>query len=336
MTTSGPYTALETELQALAPRIAFAATPDIATAVATRIRDERATRPAAAERAVRRRAARRHTGVSWWPRLVAQAALAVAALATAVLIASPAARAAVASVFRKVPGIRVIIGAPKAAGPTGTAATVSAAAAASPSGSAGLPLAASPTLSPTAPSASSAAVPSVTPSGFATASASPAPPLSTDFGTPTTLAAAQKSVPFSVGMPSGLGAPDAVYVDQRVGRGMVTMRWNARADLPDAGGGIGALLTQFDTGDNPDFPYFLKSLSGTATFDDVQVNGGTGGWIEGGHQVEFAVPRADGVRQMVSSRLAANTLVWLQNGVTVRLETALSRDAALALAATIR
>lgn len=144
-------------------------------------------------------------------------------------------------------------------------------------------------------------------------------------------------MPYTVLVPATLGPPDAVYLDPRVGRGMVTMRWKAGADLPDAGGGIGALLTQFDTATNRDFPYFLKDLmlTGQATFEQVQVNADTGGWIEGGHQVEFGVPRADGVRQVVSTRLAANTLIWLHNGVTMRLESRLSREAAIELAKTL-
>lgn len=118
---------------------------------------------------------------------------------------------------------------------------------------------------------------------------------------------------------------------------MVTMQWPASRGLPDAGGGIGAVLTQFDSGTHPDFPYFLKELSGTdAMFWEVTINGGSGGWIEGGHPVEFSVPRRDDVRQIVSNRLAANTLLWLQDGVTMRFESALSKTAAIEIADSVR
>ncbi|MEP7055286.1 MAG: hypothetical protein ABI912_08575 [Actinomycetota bacterium] len=327
-----PYPSLEAELRSLAPVVEYPRTPDLASAVAARLRAGRSTSPSPAPRGVRRPLSGRRTGLAWWPRVVAQAALALLALAAVVLIASPAARAAVANIFRKVPGIRVIVGAenrprsaPITAGPPSSPASVTASETSSPAPS-GTP-------SDTASASPSGTSPSASPTG----SFSPRPPLTKDFGTLTTLAAARARVPYTVRVPASLGRPDAVYFDPRVGRGMVTMRWRAGAGLPDAGGGAGALLTQFDTANNPEFPYFLKELAGSAaTFEQAQVNGGEGGWIEGAHQVQFAVPREDDVHQVVSNRLAANTLIWLQDGVTMRLETALSRDAAVELAETIR
>lgn len=295
---SDQFASLEAELRAVSPRVEYPSTPDLAAAVASQLR---------AGRAVRARQRWRRTGLSWWPRAATQVAFGLVALFALVMVASPAARAAVVSVFRKVPGIRVIIGSPQTPRvvPTPT------------------PSVAGPSSSP------SSTLPSSVPT------ASPQSPV--DFGTPVTLAAARAAVPFPVRLPVRLGPPSTVLLDRRVGRGMVTTQWSARPGLLDAGGGVGAVLTQFDTGADPGFPYFLKQLGGTgATFESVTVNGGDGGWIVGGHRLEIAVPRADGVRQVVASRLAANTLIWLQDGVTMRLETRLSLTEAMALAASIR
>ena len=47
---------------------------------------------------------------------------------------------------------------------------------------------------------------------------------------------------------------------------------------------------------------------------------------------EFFYLDADGEPQPDTARLAANTLLWERDGVTYRLESALDRDAALAIA----
>lgn len=313
-----PFPALEAELSALAPAIAFPPTPDLASLTAARIAAERPdhARPAAGKR-------RRLSWPAWRP--LAPIALALAAVAAVVLVASPGAREAVASVFRGVPGIELIFGDGVVdPAPTPTAAPASVTAPTS---------AAAPQPSPTATAAESPSAPAPSPTR-----SSPPPPPGTisGFGTPTTLAAARAAVPFRVLVPAALGAPDSVFLDRRVGRGMVTMQWRARPGLPDAGNGVGAVFTQFDTGVDPGFPYFLKEMGGSANIEFVIINGGDGGWITGGHPVSFAVRGDSGARQVVTSRLAANTLLWVQNAATMRLETALGKTETLAIAESLR
>ena len=317
-----PYPSLEAALRALAPHVAFPATPDLAAAVTDRLRSQERV-PGSSRRRVPARPRARAAGLRWWPRYLAPAALALIALFAVVMVASPAARAAVVSVFRKVPGIRIVVGEQQRARPPGRP-TVAGSASAPRSTWPARIATPSPADTPASTSAS-APTPTDTPLGVA------------DFGARTNLAAARAAVRFTVRVPAAFGAPNEVFYDARVGRGMVTMLWPPAPGLPVAGRGVGAVLTQFDPGPAGDFAYFLKELGGSAaTFDYVRVNGGEGGWIEGGHRVEFSVPRADGVRQVVGNRLAANTLLWVQGGVTMRLETKLSRAAAMSVAASIR
>jgi hypothetical protein len=92
--------------------------------------------------------------------------------------------------------------------------------------------------------------------------------------------------------------------------------------------GVGALLMEFGGQLNGD--YFEKGLGPGSTVSLVQVNGATGYWIEGAHT--FTYIDRDGRPVQESLRLAANTLVWEQNGVTLRIESALSRQDALRIA----
>ena len=152
------------------------------------------------------------------------------------------------------------------------------------------------------------------------------------------LADAAARVPFEVKVPSALGPPDRVFLEPRAARGTVTTVWFADADLPRAAGSVGAVLTQFSPAVDSTFPYWTKSRLGTvpSSFREMEVNGGPGGWIEGGHTLEFAIPDEGSWSQTSISRIAANTLIWIQDGVTMRLETALPLERALEIAATIR
>jgi hypothetical protein len=67
----------------------------------------------------------------------------------------------------------------------------------------------------------------------------------------------------------------------------------------------------------------------------VEVNGGPGFWLEGAPHLYFYRDPA-GIVVQETLRLAGNTLVWVQNGVTVRLEAQVDQATALRLAATFR
>jgi len=297
---------LENELRALAPRISYAATPELAAAVGQRLRDADGVGAATVPAGRRTR---------WWsdPRVAAVAAAIVTVLAL-VLLVSPDAREAVASIFRGVRGIRVVVEEGRPAAPT-------------------TPTAPTPTTAST-PTTAPASPPSTLPpssSRPAPRSAAPAIP-----GVRTTLAAARVDLSFTPLLPPSLGPPDRVHLERIVASGMLTMVWLATPTLPAADGDIGAVLTEFEPPFNDDFPYWTKSVRSDGSLRRVTINGAEGTWVAGGHRLDFKIPDSAGWVETASSRIAANTLIWVQNGVTMRLESALPLDAALRLAESIR
>jgi hypothetical protein len=65
------------------------------------------------------------------------------------------------------------------------------------------------------------------------------------------------------------------------------------------------------------------------------VNGEPGFWIEGHpHVVDYVDPSGRAGR--LSSRLVGNTLLWNQEGLTVRIESSLSLERSLAIATSLR
>jgi hypothetical protein len=139
-------------------------------------------------------------------------------------------------------------------------------------------------------------------------------------GRHTTLAGARRVARVRVPAVAALGPPDAVYADPRDGG--ASLVWRARAGLPAAGNGVGALLTVLPGGD----VQLVKKLLGAGTsVTAVDVGGGLGVFIAGAPHV--VVP---------PNRLAGNTLLWVRGETTYRLETALGRRAALRLARSVR
>ena len=120
-----------------------------------------------------------------------------------------------------------------------------------------------------------------------------------------------------------LGAPDVIYVnaDQPT---RVSLVYAARPGLPPAATGIGALLDEIQ-GDDTGF--VQKFVTVGEAIDKVRVNGERGYFIAGRHAVRLP--------EELRPRLAGNTLIWLHDAVTYRLETALDRRGALALARTV-
>ncbi len=201
-----------------------------------------------------------------------------------------------------------------------------------------------PTIAPTA------LPPAATPASTATGSASPPAPTTTpttaptptaaspraNLGAPTTLTEAQARVPYTIRMP-GLpeyAAPDEVYLrDPPVG-GRVSLLYRARPDLPPiAGSDVGLLIQQFRGG--IDAGIFQKGVGPGSQVMPVAVNGATGYWITGGLRA-FAYTDANGVFQYEEIRGAGNTLLWQENGVVYRLETALPQADALRIASSLR
>lgn len=163
-------------------------------------------------------------------------------------------------------------------------------------------------------------------------------------GRPVTLAEAQAAVDFPVLAPTaaGLSAPHEIYVSGAGADAMVSFVYAATPDLPAASEtGAGALLTQF--AGRTERSLIEKGLHGPSESGDpetllepVTVRGEPGFWISGApHAVYFICSGAGECRQE-PYRLAGDVLLWEYEGVTIRLESGLSRDAALAIAESVR
>jgi hypothetical protein len=176
-------------------------------------------------------------------------------------------------------------------------------------------------------------------------------------GERTTLDEAQARVGFRILAPSRpeFGVPDAVYVGQPPPRGQVALVYRVHSGFPpivavddvwavqtpvgaatqpaDHSEMIGLLLTQVEGGLIEGS--FGKGLAPGTNLEPVTVNGNAGFWIDGRLHV-FFYRDADGNVQVETIRLVGNTLVWEQDGLTLRLESGLSRDGALRIAESVR
>lgn len=139
-------------------------------------------------------------------------------------------------------------------------------------------------------------------------SEAPPPPTA---GTGLTLADATRLAGFAPLVPSALGKPDGIEVsaDKRV----VSMSW-----------GSGAETIRLDQLEDQLPPYYEKQVPGT--FELTR----KGLWFETPHQLH--VIDDAGVRHLEPPRTAGRTLVWTTPGRTFRLEGALTKDQALAIA----
>ena len=139
-----------------------------------------------------------------------------------------------------------------------------------------------------------------------------------DLGERINLADIAQQLDFVLRHPAGEepGQPSEVYLTRD---GQVNMVWEGSQTLPVAGDtGVALLLTQSNAGNGPSFAY--KTISPNTEVQIVMVEGVPGLWIEGApHTITLLDSEANPVD--VSTRLAANVLLWEANGINYRLET---------------
>jgi hypothetical protein len=192
--------------------------------------------------------------------------------------------------------------------------------------------AAPPTVAPPA-----SAAPSTAPSSEAPSTTVAVDPIAAlDLGRQTTLLAASRMVGFPMRLPT-VGAyqqPDAVYVGRPPVGGMASMVYLPKLGRPAvATSGVAALLTEFRG--RLDSGFFQKLAGAGTTVEAVRVGSGAGYWLSGTPH-EFFYVDPDGTIDAETIRLAADTLVWAAGGITYRFESALSRDAAITVATSMR
>lgn len=161
-----------------------------------------------------------------------------------------------------------------------------------------------------------------------------------NLGRQVTLEEARESVDFPVLLPTqaGFDQPDEVYLSGRGEATMVSFVYLPGPDLPSSQQtGVGALLTEFRG--SPERDLIMKGLhddeNGANRLQSVSVDGRPGFWISGVPHAFFVCPERGECRE-VPYRLASNVLLWQQNGLTMRLESALTREESLAIAASMR
>jgi hypothetical protein len=159
-------------------------------------------------------------------------------------------------------------------------------------------------------------------------------------GRPVTLDEAQAAVNFPVRIPTaaGFNAPNEIYLLDQDNGAMVSFVYPAGPGLPATNQtGVGALLTQFRG--EADRGLIEKGLSDDAArathLQAVAVSGEPGFWISGAPHGFFVVCYDVGECREERYRLAGNVLLWEQDGVTLRLESALSLKDALAIAESV-
>jgi hypothetical protein len=159
-------------------------------------------------------------------------------------------------------------------------------------------------------------------------------------GRPVTLDEAQAAVDFPVRIPTAAGftAPNEIYLLDQDNGAMVSFVYPAGPGLPATNQtGVGALLTQFRG--EADRGLIEKGLSDDAArathLQAVAVSGEPGFWISGAPHGFFVVCYDVGECREERYRLAGNVLLWEQDGVTLRLESAFSLKDALAIAESV-
>jgi hypothetical protein len=151
-------------------------------------------------------------------------------------------------------------------------------------------------------------------------------------GRPVSLAEARSEADFPVPVPSSLGRPDAVFVARDPDGGpRVDMLYRPRPGLPRSGTtGVGLLVTAFRS----DEVLIEKSVGPGSRVDQFEIGRDRAYFISGG---EHGFSYTDGrTGAFEPQRLAGNTLLVERDGVLLRLEGRLSREAAVEIALSAR
>jgi hypothetical protein len=165
---------------------------------------------------------------------------------------------------------------------------------------------------------------------------------SLDLGSAMTLDDAAKAVSFPLVVPTaaGFAEPSEIYLRGAGPSAMVSFVYPSGPGLPEtAAPGVGALLSQFRG--ETERALIEKGLHSAGadpqtSLEAVTVAGERGFWITGAPHAVFFVCYGVGECRQEPARLAGNVLIWERGGVTLRLESALDKDAALAVAESVQ
>lgn len=131
--------------------------------------------------------------------------------------------------------------------------------------------------------------------------------------------------------PATFGLPDQVFAETLPDTTrVISLLYEPDARLPEAmESGAGLLLMELSP--STDSNFFVKRIMGNGTLTPVTVGAASGFWIEGTSELMLTTDAANPAGS-TESRPSANVLIWSSRGVTYRMESALTMDAALAIA----
>ena len=156
---------------------------------------------------------------------------------------------------------------------------------------------------------------------------SPTPFWPLNMGGQTTLQDAQKELSFTMLLPhypQDLGTPDRVFV-QSFGEKSVLMAWLDKAQPTK----VKLILDEIPSG-----AFAQKTILNSTVLSTTTVHNSRAYWVSGTHILDMYDP---GETRPGQSRLVVgNVLVWVEGYITCRLETDLSMEEAVRLAASVR
>ncbi|HZP91018.1 MAG TPA: hypothetical protein VFC04_08495 [Actinomycetota bacterium] len=143
------------------------------------------------------------------------------------------------------------------------------------------------------------------------------------------LGEAGREAGFPLHLPAGLGHPAEVHLARSAfGYRLVILVWRPDARHPPIPGTPwGTILIELP---GTDSPLAIKEVAASATIRTVRVAGARGYWLSGPHELILRMP--GGERRL---GVTGNVLLWKVGPTTLRLETALERRDAIALARTV-
>jgi hypothetical protein len=143
----------------------------------------------------------------------------------------------------------------------------------------------------------------------------------------------QTGVPVRLPTDARLGPPDTVWIDSTK-FDQIAYVWAADEDLPETSErGVGLVLMRF--AGRSDDEFYQKVIGSGNTLQTVTVDGHDGFWITGEMHFFFYV-RPDGTGYVDDARRwVGDALVWNDGEATYRIESALGRDATIAIAESI-
>ena len=146
------------------------------------------------------------------------------------------------------------------------------------------------------------------------------------------LAEASERAGFAVAVPSVLGVPDLVYLDESAPGGRVSLVYLPNTKTPTVTG-VGLLLTEFSGELSPEL--LGKVVAGGTDVEQVALGGAPGLWISGEPHVVFYRDPQHEVRED-TARLAGNVLLVERGDLLVRIEAEISKEEALEIAASLK